>query len=147
MYKQFSLFYNINRYSEWMIHLVTKFVMHMEKRSEVRSVDTISAVKAYIHEHLSGDLTLDHVSEQVFISPKYLSKLFKEETGIVYSEYVTNQRMERARELMTQREITVEQVASTVGYRTPAYFIKKFKEIHGCTPKNFMRSLMEQGSI
>ncbi|TDL63144.1 AraC family transcriptional regulator [Paenibacillus amylolyticus] len=147
MYKQFSLFYNINRYSEWMIHLVTEFVMHMEKRSEVRSVDTISAVKAYIHEHLSGDLTLDHVSEQVFISPKYLSKLFKEETGIVYSEYVTNQRMERARELMTQREITVEQVASTVGYRTPAYFIKKFKEIHGCTPKNFMRSLMEQGSI
>ncbi|MCP1181907.1 helix-turn-helix domain-containing protein [Paenibacillus sp. 1781tsa1] len=147
LYKQFSLFYNINRYSEWMIHLVTEFVMHMEKRSEVRSVDTISAVKAYIHEHLSGDLTLDHVSEQVFISPKYLSKLFKEETGIVYSEYVTNQRMERARELMTQREITVEQVASTVGYRTPAYFIKKFKEIHGCTPKNFMRSLMEQGSI
>jgi len=147
LYKQFSLFYNINRYSEWMIHLVTEFVTHMEKRSEVRSVDTISAVKAYIHEHLSGDLTLDHVSEQVFISPKYLSKLFKEETGIVYSEYVTNQRMERARELMTQREITVEQVANTVGYRTPAYFIKKFKEIHGCTPKNFMRSLMEQGSI
>lgn len=135
LYKQFSLFYNINRYSEWMIHLVTEFVMHMEKRSEVRSVDTISAVKAYVHEHLSGDLTLDHVSEQVFISPKYLSKLFKEETGIVYSEYVTNQRMERARELMTQREITVEQVANTVGYRTPAYFIKKFKEIHGCTPK------------
>ncbi|WP_336764155.1 AraC family transcriptional regulator [Paenibacillus sp. USHLN196] len=147
LYKQFSLFYNINRYSEWMIHLVTEFVMHMEKRSEVRSADTISAVKAYIHENLSGDLTLDHVSEQVFISPKYLSKLFKEETGIVYSEYVTNQRMERARELMTQREITVEQVANTVGYRTPAYFIKKFKEIHGCTPKNFMRSLMEQGSI
>ncbi|WP_340400286.1 AraC family transcriptional regulator [Paenibacillus sp. FSL H8-0079] len=147
LYKQFSLFYNINRYSEWMIHLVTEFVMHMEKRSEVRSVDTISAVKAYVHEHLSGDLTLDHVSEQVFISPKYLSKLFKEETGIVYSEYVTNQRMERARELMTQREITVEQVANTVGYRTPAYFIKKFKEIHGCTPKNFMRNLMEQGSI
>ncbi|MCW3794645.1 AraC family transcriptional regulator [Paenibacillus sp. LS1] len=147
LYKQFSLFYDINRYSEWMIHLVTEFVMHMEKRSEVRSVDTISAVKAYVHEHLSGDLTLDHVSEQVFISPKYLSKLFKEETGIVYSEYVTNQRMERARELMTQREITVEQVANTVGYRTPAYFIKKFKEIHGCTPKNFMRSLMEQGSI
>lgn len=147
MYKQFSLFYNINRYSEWMIHLVTEYVMQMEKRSEVRSVDTISAVKAYIHEHLSGDLTLDHVSEQVFISPKYLSKLFKEETGIVYSEYVTSQRMERARELMTQREITVEQIASTVGYRTPAYFIKKFKEIHGCTPKNFMRSLMEQGSI
>lgn len=135
LYKQFSLFYNINHYSEWMIHLVTEFVTHMEKRSEVRSVDTISAVKAYIYEHLSGDLTLDHVSEQVFISPKYLSKLFKEETGIVYSEYVTNQRMERARELMTQREITVEQVANTVGYRTPAYFIKKFKEIHGCTPK------------
>ncbi|MGF9700295.1 helix-turn-helix domain-containing protein [Paenibacillus sp. MABNR03] len=142
LYKQYSSLYNIDRYSEWLIHLVTEFVTHMEKRSEVRSVDTISAVKTYIREHLSGDLTLDHVSEQVFISPKYLSKIFKEETGITYSEYVTNQRMERARELIAQREFTIEQVASTVGYRTPAYFIKKFKEIHGCTPKNFMRSLM-----
>ncbi|MEO2205788.1 AraC family transcriptional regulator [Paenibacillus pabuli] len=142
LYKQYSTFYNINRYSEWMIHLVTEFVMHMEKRSEVRSPDTISAVKAYVREHISGDLTLDHVAEQVFISPKYLSKIFKEETGIAYSEYVTNQRMERARELIAQQEFTIEQVASTVGYRTSAYFIKKFKEIHGCTPKNFMRSLM-----
>lgn len=91
-------------------------------------MDTISAVKAYVREHLSGDLTLDHVSEQVFISPKYLSKLFKEETGIVYSEYVTNQRMERARELMTQREITVEQVASTVGYRTPLISLRSSKK-------------------
>ncbi|MCM3781562.1 helix-turn-helix domain-containing protein [Neobacillus mesonae] len=142
LYKQFASFYNINRYSEWMVHQVTEFVKHMEKRSEVRSIDTISAVKVYIREHISGDLTLDHVSEQVFISPKYLSKIFKEETGIAYSEYVTNQRMERARELIATRELTVEQVASTVGYSTPAYFIKKFKEIHGCTPRNFMRSLM-----
>lgn len=142
VYKQYSSFYNINRYSEWMTHLVTEFITHMEKRSEVRSPDTISAVKTYVREHISGDLTLDHVAEQVFISPKYLSKIFKEETGMAYSEYVTNQRMERARELIAQQEFTIEQVASTVGYRTSAYFIKKFKEIHGCTPKNFMRSLM-----
>lgn len=142
VYKQYSSFYNINRYSEWITHLVTEFITHMEKRSEVRSPDTISAVKAYVREHLSGDLTLDHVAEQVFISPKYLSKIFKEETGVAYSEYVTNQRMERARELIAKQEFTIEQVASTVGYRTSAYFIKKFKEIHGCTPKTFMRSLM-----
>ncbi|WP_336783742.1 helix-turn-helix domain-containing protein [Paenibacillus illinoisensis] len=142
LYKQYSSFYNINRYSEWMTDLVTEFITHMEKRSEVRSPDTISAVKAYVREHLSGDLTLDHVAEQVYISPKYLSKIFREETGMAYSEYVTNQRMERARELIAKQEFTIEQVASTVGYRTSAYFIKKFKEIHGCTPKNFMRSLM-----
>lgn len=142
VYKQYSSFYNINRYSEWITHLVTEFITHMGKRSEVRSPDTISAVKAYVREHLSGDLTLDHVAEQVFISPKYLSKIFKEETGMAYSEYVTNQRMERARELIAKQEFTIEQVASTVGYRTSAYFIKKFKEIHGCTPKTFMRSLM-----
>lgn len=142
VYKQYSSFYNINRYSEWITHLVTEFITHMEKRSEVRSPDTISAVKAYVREHLSGDLTLDHVAEQVFISPKYLSKIFKEETGMAYSEYVTNQRMERARELIAKQEFTIEQVAITVGYRTSAYFIKKFKEIHGCTPKTFMRSLM-----
>lgn len=142
LYKQYRSIYHIDRYSEWMINLVTEFIHHMEKRSQVRSVDTITAVKAYIRDNLSGDLTLDHVSEQVFISPKYLSKIFKEETGVSYSDYVTNQRMERARELMSERELTIEQVASTVGYSTSAYFIKRFKEIHGCTPKSFMRGLM-----
>lgn len=142
LYKQYGSIFSINRYSEWMIGLVTEFVQHIEKRNEVRSIDTVHAVKAYVREHLSDDLTLDQVSEQVFISPKYLSKIFKEETGVAYSEYVTSQRMERACELMKQRDMTVEQVANTVGYRTPAYFIKKFKEIHGCTPKNFMRGLM-----
>lgn len=142
LYKQYSSLYNINRYSEWLMNLAAEFVQHMEKRSEVRSIDAVSTVKAYVREHISEDLSLDQVAEQVFLSPKYLSKIFKEDAGITYSEYVTSQRMERARELMAQQGYTVEQVASTVGYRTPAYFIKKFKEIHGCTPKSFMRSLM-----
>ncbi|MHA7966328.1 helix-turn-helix domain-containing protein [Paenibacillus sp. CAU 1782] len=142
LYKQFASIYRINHYAEWIIERVTAFLAHMEKRSKERSNDTITAVKAYISGHLSGDLSLENVASLVFISPKYLSKIFKEETGIVYSEYVTAQRMERARELMAQQDLTVEQVASTVGYRTPAYFIKKFKEIHGCTPGKFMRGAM-----
>ena len=141
LYKQYVSFYHIDRFAEWLTQQTTEFIQQLEKRSEVRSTDTIAAVRAYVREHISGDLTLEHVAEQVFISPKYLSKIFKEETGIAYSEYVTNQRMERARELLSYREFTVEQIANTVGYRTPAYFIKRFKEIHGCTPKHFMRSL------
>ncbi|MCI3922852.1 AraC family transcriptional regulator [Paenibacillus sp. TRM 82003] len=142
LYKQYTAINNIDRFSAWIIQLSTEFIQQMERRSEERSIDAVTAVKAYVREHLSGDLSLDHAAEQAFISPKYLSKIFKEETGVSYTEYVTNQRMERARELMTTRDLTVEQVASTVGYRTPAYFIKKFKEIHGCTPKNFMRRAM-----
>lgn len=141
LYKQFAAIYRINRYSEWIMRQVATFIGEMEKRSEERSNDSITAARAYILEHLSGDLSLDNVAGHVYISPKYLSKIFKEETGISFTEFVTAQRMERARELMTQQSLTVEQVASTVGYRTPAYFIKKFKEIHGCTPGSFMRSL------
>ncbi|MNV75525.1 Arabinose operon regulatory protein [compost metagenome] len=93
---------------------------------------------------MSGDLSLEAVSAQVFISPKYLSKLFKEELGVTYTDYVTSQRMERAKMLLESNNMTVEQIASTVGYGTAAYFIKKFREMYGCTPGSYLRHSVRQ---
>ena len=95
----------------------------MEKRNNDRAVSSIDAAKQYIRNHLSEDLSLETVAAQVFISPKYLSKLFKEESGITYTDYVTSQRMEKATALIVNNNMSVEQIASTVGYRTAAYFI------------------------
>ncbi|MBD0383529.1 helix-turn-helix domain-containing protein [Paenibacillus sedimenti] len=144
LFKQYTSIYSINGFREWFVHSITEFLSHMDKRSEDRNMETIEAVKSYISSHLSEELSLDTVAGKVFISPKYLSKIFKEETGINYTDYVTKKRMERALELMAQSSMTIEQIANTVGYGTAAYFIKKFKEINGCTPKTYVRSLMKQ---
>ena len=58
----------------------------------------VSRAKEYIKNHYNKDISLDDVSREVNISPYYFSKLFKDETGVNFIEYVTSIRMERAKE-------------------------------------------------
>ncbi|PWW02429.1 AraC-like DNA-binding protein [Paenibacillus cellulosilyticus] len=140
LHNQFVQLRSIRSFQQWLISSASGLITYLEKRNSERAVSSIEVVKQYIQDNLSGDLSLDAVSAQVFLSSKYLSKLFKEEIGMNYTEYVTSQRMERAKELIEMNNMTVEQIANTVGYGTAAYFIKKFKEMHGCTPGNYLRN-------
>ncbi|MFC0216558.1 AraC family transcriptional regulator [Paenibacillus chartarius] len=144
LYNQYIKLANIDDFRDWLTESVTAFIAQMEKRNSDRAVSSIEAARQYIEEHLSEDLSLNVVAAQVFISPKYLSKLFKEELGVTYTDYVTNRRMEAAKALIANNKLTVEQIAISVGYGTAAYFIKKFKELHGCTPKDYLRNSVNQ---
>lgn len=144
LYNQYALLHNVRSFQNWLVDSATAFIAYMEKRNSGRAVSSIEAAKQYIHDHLSEDLSLEAVSAKVVLSPKYLSKLFKEEIGVTYTDYVTSQRMERAKALLVKNKMTIEQIANTVGYATAAYFIKKFKEMHGCTPGNYLRNIAKQ---
>lgn len=144
LYKQYQAIYDIESFRAWLAQSIAECFEQMEKRSDERATDSVEAVRTYIRAHLAEDLSLDAAAAHVYLSPKYLSKIFKEETGVGYTDYVTRQRMERALELVRTNKLTVEQIAAAVGYGTPAYFIKKFKETYGATPKNYVRSLPKQ---
>jgi len=144
LYKKFNEINNIESFREWLIDSVSELYAYIEKRSEDRNTNCVEAVKIYIENHLAEELSLDTVASKVFISPKYLSKVFKEETGINYIDFVTAKRMDKAVELMSDGNLSIEQLAASVGYGTSAYFIKKFKEIHGCTPKTYIRNINRQ---
>ncbi|MEK3718491.1 AraC family transcriptional regulator [Paenibacillus sp. FSL R7-0333] len=141
LYNEYIALPDIRHLQEWFAASIGIFIMETQKRNSDRALSTIEAAKAYIGEHLSGDLSLDAVSAKVFISPKYLSKLFKEELGITYTDYITGIRMEEARRLIEKNNMSIEQIAGTVGYGTTPYFIKRFKEIYGCTPGNYLRTV------
>lgn len=144
LYNQYTGLNHIRHFQEWLVDSVSAFTDRMEKRNSERAVTSIESARLYIEAHLPDDLSLETVAARVFISPKYLSRLFKEELGTTYTDYVTGQRMEQAKLLIENNTMTVEQVAETVGYGTTAYFIKRFKEMYGCTPGNYLRSTAEQ---
>ncbi|OWA35819.1 hypothetical protein B9G55_07980 [Saccharibacillus sp. O16] len=144
LHRQYVGLRHIGEFQNWLSHSVRGFLMETEKRSSERAADTLTAAKRYIDDHLPDDLSLESVSSQVFISAKYLSRLFKEETGVTYTEYVTTRRMDTARALIEEGSLNVEQVAAAVGYGTPAYFIKKFKEAYGATPGQYLREIQQQ---
>ncbi|MEJ8305810.1 helix-turn-helix domain-containing protein [Saccharibacillus sacchari] len=144
LHRQYIALSHIDEFRGWLLDTVRTFLAETDKRSSERATDTLEYAKQYIDEHLPDDLSLEAVSSNVFISAKYLSRLFKEELGVTYTEYVTKKRMETAKERIERGGATIEQIAGAVGYSTPAYFIKKFKEAYGCTPGNYLRENRKQ---
>jgi len=99
--------------------------------------DAIDRTIAYIREHLSDSLTLTQVAASVHMNPNYFSKLFKQETGKNYIEYVTEARMEWASRLLKETPSKVSEIAKRVGYEDVKHFNGLFKRYKGETPSQY----------
>lgn len=134
---EFNEMENISEYLEWIYAILERIAQKLDIRSEAETGRIIERAKAYIADNLSKELSLTSVSDGLHISSQYFCKIFKEETDMNFVDYVTLVRMEKAKELLATTNMNIESVAKNVGYNTPHYFTKKFKERFGMTPKNF----------
>jgi Response regulator containing CheY-like receiver domain and AraC-type DNA-binding domain len=105
-----------------------------------RNALLVSKIKAYAAANLSGDLSLDRVGEAVAVSPGYMGKIFKEETGRNYVSYITELRLAEAARLLVQSRESVQEIGRCVGMHSPAYFIRLFRGRYGQTPLEYRRS-------
>ena len=94
-------------------------------------------IKEYLDQNFTSLITLDSLSETVYISKHYLSHLFKEQTGISPIKYLTSKRMEKACELLSETELPVSEVSKAVGYENPLYFSQVFKRVYGISPVKY----------
>ncbi|MDJ0705975.1 MAG: AraC family transcriptional regulator [Leptolyngbyaceae cyanobacterium MO_188.B28] len=95
---------------------------------------------AYIHDHLDQALSLAEIAAVVQISPHYFASLFKQSTGLTPHQYVTTQRIERAKQLLTQPEWAIADIAQQVGFQNQSYFTTVFRKHTGVTPKGYRGS-------
>lgn len=94
----------------------------------------------YINQNLHNSLSLNVVAEQVQLSPHYFSRLFREETGISYQNYITTKRMEKAAYLLRTTTLRVYEVAYEVGIPSYRYFVSMFREYAGIPPTEYKKS-------
>ena len=94
-------------------------------------------IKEYLDQNFTSPITLDSLSETVYIIKHYLSHLFKEQTGVSPIKYLTSKRMEKACELLSETELPVSEVSKAVGYENPLYFSQVFKRIYGISPVKY----------
>jgi len=109
------------------------FDMHFDSMQS----DLIFRVKKYIEENYAGNITLDKLSREFYINPSYLSQLFKNTTGELYSDYLSRVRMARAQELLMNTNMLISDVSEQVGYIDTKYFSKLFKKVTGMLPTQF----------
>ena len=95
-----------------------------------------SMIKDYIHNHYSEDIGLKQIADSIGITETYLSTVFKEETGSTVSNYLSNFRIEKAKELLLQN-VDIKFLYSAVGFKSYNYFFSTFKKVVGCTPRQY----------
>lgn len=113
----------------------------VEENRERQSESVMEKAKAYIRENFQKELTLDEVSKIVDISPYYFSKLFKQETGENFIEYLTKVRMKNAEILLRDSHYSIKEVCIMSGYGDPNYFSRIFKKYEGVTPSEYRERL------
>ena len=113
----------------------------VSKREE-RSGDIIRTAKKYIEDHFDKDISLDDVSRVVNISPYYFSKVFKEESGLNFIEYLTNIRIDKAKELLLSTSKKSNEIGAMVGYKDPHYFSYLFKKTLGMTTTQYRSGMI-----
>lgn len=113
--------------------------IHAFESASTGGPGVMEEIAAHIREHYREELSLQDLADRFFLSREYISRRFKREFGENVFDYLTNVRLERAKRLLLDSEITVVRIAELVGYQDEKYFSRVFKKSTGCTPNEFRR--------
>ena len=94
----------------------------------------VKEVQAHIDHYFQDPISLNTMAQHFYVSREHLSRTFKTLTGENITDYITRRRMEKARELILQRHLSIKNVAQMTGYSDLAYFYKVFKKFYGVPP-------------
>ena len=97
----------------------------------------IKKVCTYVDENLSCDISLETAADFAGVSSFYLSKLFKEEKGETFINFISDKRLEKSRQLLEQTELSIKEITAEVGYNDQNYFSRTFRNKFGMTPTEF----------
>ncbi|WP_127486043.1 response regulator [Paenibacillus ehimensis] len=139
--KMESLIENAMRFeqigTQW-IRSITELLRGCRERRSSRENRVIGQVKKILAEGFQRDIDLQSLAAEVYLTPNYLSKLFKAETGQTLTEFMIGIRIQKAKELLKEHaELKTYEIGERVGYPDPAYFNKIFKKTVGFTPKEY----------
>lgn len=107
----------------------------------------IQTVLKYIQLKYYEPLTLKEVSELVYLSPSYFSRLFKEETGTNFVEYLNHYRIEKSKDLLKMTSLPIEVIAHHIGFTSASYFATTFKRIVGKKPREYRHAFSKVKQI
>lgn len=135
IYRQTS----VEQVIDWLTFFGTHLCEVLEERKKTYKNHIVTSVKKYICEHVEEKLTLNETASVFHISPNYLSLLFKKYNDIGFSEYISQMKITRAKELMAEGNLRIYEIADKLGFESAFYFSKVFKKITGCAPRDYLQ--------
>lgn len=101
--------------------------------------DTFKYILNYINQNYTNEISFAEISKLFSINPSYLSQIFKRELGITFTQYLTDTRIEYAKELLLTTGLTISEISEKVGFKQYIYFSKVFKKSVGVSPSSYRK--------
>ncbi|MDF2611102.1 MAG: response regulator [Lachnospiraceae bacterium] len=132
---------NYEDIKDFMSHYLEECFHLIQSNMEQSSGLITEKAKKYIKEHYSEEITLNKLSEVVYVNPVYLSRLFKAKTGENFMDYLTRIRIEHAKLLLSDLSLRIYDISELVGYKSRKHFGKVFRDMTGLTPKEYRNKI------
>lgn len=116
-------------------------LMHIKGHSEKENDLVIERIHKFIRDNLGGDLSLSQIAKVVYFNPSYLSRFYKQATGKNLSEFISAEKIDRAKELLATTKLKVNEIAVRLGFENVSYFISFFKKMTSQTPQEYRELL------
>jgi len=115
------------------------YIEEEQKKVKEKMVKPIEEALRYMKHYYSNPISLEVVAENSNISPSYLSRLFKEEMGIGFSDYLIQIRLEESKRMLSETNQSIKAIALRVGYTDEKYYSKLFRKVTGIKPTDYRR--------
>jgi two-component system, response regulator YesN len=138
-YKNLEKLHNFKMTKQYITDIYDELMYHSNGNNSVKYSYVISKCLDYIKSNYDKNISLGDAAGNVQISKSYLSLLFKQETGINFSNYLTNYRIEKSKKLLLRSNYKIYELAEKVGFDNPYYFSKVFKEVTGSSCKEYRK--------
>lgn len=115
--------------------------------ADIRHAHIIHLCMQYVETHYYEKITLEQMAEMVFLSPSYLSRTFKKETGTLFNDYISHVRIEKAKSLLGYSDLRIADISDAVGFDDQSYFTKVFRRVTGVTPKEYRLQIAKQEDL
>lgn len=102
-----------------------------------KSPDKLDAVLEYVNDHYAANISLEDIAQKFNLTPNYLSTLFKRRFGVKFTDYLTDLRLNRAKQLLAGSNLSVRAISEQIGYFSQSHFNKVFQKKENCSPLEY----------
>lgn len=131
---QLESYEQINDQAEKMINALC---LGMMGNTKTKNKTVIRSIKAYIRGNYEKNITLEDIAASVFLSPAYVSRIFRESQGITITDYLAMVKLEMAKQMLRNPSYQIDFIAKKLGYSDASYFSKVFKKKEGMSPTKY----------
>lgn len=128
---------NMDELCSWLAKAMNRFMDYLFEYTDVKHANVIRKAIQYIRNHYAEKITLDSVAQEVYLSPAYFSRVFRQETGETFNAYLNTVRIEQSKKLLMDKSVRLIDISLMVGFDNQSYFAKVFKKNTGMSPLQY----------